>query len=516
MKKLLALLLACVSLTCFSCGQDTPADEISESTTETTTESATEQEEISEFVGKWQGVKIIEDDVEYTEFMDIPMYAYYQFELCEDGFIKFGETTSRLVTSEWKWHEISSTEIEVCDNYDDISVMTLDGEYLVFEQYGNVLYFEKVEEFTPYEEETTERTSHDYIEADPTAFIGQWEIKKLTVNGKKQYLMSEPFTDVCSLEIYDDGTAVILGVEVTGDENPVNCTWGMVSGNEMELTGDNGSIIPLTLDGDYLTFENKDIKISFMKTNESVADVTENDFVGKWQGMKIVTDGEECTEIIDMPVYAMYQFELCEDGSVKFGENISSLIENNITMGWHEISSTEIELYREEDIEYVEVFRLDGEYLVFEDSGDFLYLERVDEFMPYEYEEEDHEEKTNVVVNDLTPEMLIGKWQGMYTDASAMIYQFEFNEDGTVSFGEVLAEYHEGDGIYKWEISGNDVNIISADGEQEVFNYRYVESDEENPHRLTYNHDGDKRILEKVDEFDTTYQDLKALATTDY
>lgn len=522
MKKTLALLMAFVSLTCFSCGQDIPADNVAESTAETTTESATEQDEISAFAGKWQGVKIIEDDVEYTEFMDIPMYACYQFEFCEDGFIKFGETTSRLVTSEWKWHEISSTEIEVCDNYDDISVMTLDGEYLVFEQFGSVLYFEKVDEFTPYEEETTERTSHDYIDADPTAFIGQWEIKKLTVNGKKQYLMSEPFTEVCSLEIHDDGTAVISGIEVTGDENPVNCTWGMVSENEMELTGDNGSIISLILNGDYLTFENKDIKISFMKTNESVADVTENDFIGKWQGVKIVTDGEECTEIIDMPVYAMYQIEICRDGSVKFGENISMLIDNNITMGWRRTSAgTEIELYRNEDIEDVEVFRLDGEYLVLEDSGDFLYLEKVDEFTPYEYEEEDHEEKTKVIVNDLTPEILTGKWQGMYTDASAMIYQFEFNEDGTVSFGEILSEYHEDDGIYKWEISGNDVNVISADGEKDVFNYIGIEFKEESlnygnsTYRLIYNHDGDKMTLEKVEEFDTTYQDLRDLAKTD-
>lgn len=520
MKKILTLLMAFVSLTCFSCGQDIPADEVAESTEETTNESATEQDEISAFAGKWQGVKIIEDDVECTEFMDIPMYACYQFELCEDGFIKFGETTSRFINHNitWKWRETSSTEIEFYSDDDDISVLTLDGDYLIYEEYDNVLYFEKVEEFTPYEEEeTTERTSHDYIDADPTAFIGQWEIKKLTVNSEKQYLMGLPVIDVCSLEIYDDGTAVISGVEVIGDENLVNCTWGMVSENEMELTGDNGNIISLILDGDYLTFENKDIKISFMKTNESVADVTENSFVGKWQGVKIVTDGEECTEIIDMPVYAIYQIELCRDGSVKFGGNISSLIYSNIAMGWRRTSSgTEIELYRDEDIEDVEVFRLDGDYLVCEDSGDFLYFEKVDEFTPFDMEAfmesftEQETEESTTEPKEKDPFMC--KWQGEYIidengeklfdDVIPEFYQIELKEDGVVELGGGgLAN----DSLYSWEYVDTEtikfVPIVSEETLLFVLTGEYYLKNLDGKDYLVYEFNGKKAYLERVDEF---------------
>lgn len=279
MKKLSALLLA-LSLVCCSCGQDNPAGDVPETTAEISAEGViaepeTEQNEVSDFVGKWQGVKIIEDGEESDELFDMPMWAVYQIELCEDGSVKFGETTAEIVGHEnsWRWNRTSNdTEIEFFDSEDDYDIITFtfDGNYLTCEDSDVTIYMEKVDEFTPYqiEEETTEKITHEYINADPTVFLGKWETQELTVNSDKQYLMGEPLMNVCQLEIYDDNTAVISGKEITGAEAPMTYTWGIVSETEIELVDDNGNIVFFTLDGDYLVDTEKDITVSLGRVEE--------------------------------------------------------------------------------------------------------------------------------------------------------------------------------------------------------------------------------------------------------
>lgn len=410
MKKLSALLLA-LSLVCCSCGQDNPADDIAENTTEAVTETTTE--ETIDFVGKWQGIKIIEDGEESDVFQNMPVWAIYQIELCEDGSVKLGETTAEIAGHEnsWRWNRTeNSTEIEFFDseNTDDINTLTFDGNYLVYEESSAILYLEKVDEFTPYnpEEATTENVTHEYIDADPTVFLGKWETRGLTVDSDKQYLMGKPLMNVCQFEIYDDNTAVISGKEITGAESFVDCEWGMVSENELELVDVNGKNLLFTLDGNYLVCNVDKITVS---------------------------------------------------------------------------------------------------------------LGRVDEFTP-----EQSEEKTETSASyELTSEKVIGKWQGFYMidennekvtdDAVSMIYQFEFNKDATVSFGELLTEYHNDD-VYKWEISGNNINVFNSDDEINVFNYRGIEYHKEDlnccdyKYCLIYNYDGKEICLEKVDEFIPVHQ----------
>lgn len=418
MKKLLALLLACVSFTCFSCGQDNPADDVLEtdaeiSVEEVISEPETEKNEVSDFVGKWQGIKIIEDGEESDVFQNMPVWAIYQIELCEDGSVKLGETTAEIAGHEnsWRWNRTeNSTEIEFFDSENDydINILTINGNYLVYEESGDILYLEKVYEFTPYqsEEETTENVTHEYVDADPTVFLGKWETRELTVKSDKQYLMGEPLMNVCQLEIYDDNTAVISGKEITGAESFVDCKWDMVSENELELVDVNGKNLLFTLDGNYI---------------------------------------------------------VC---------NVDSIV---------------------------------------------VSLGRVDEFTP-----EQSEEKTETSASyELTSEKVIGKWQGFYMidennekvtdDAVSMIYQFEFNKDATVSFGELLTEYHNDD-VYKWEISGNNINVFNSDDEINVFNYRGIEYHKEDlnccdyKYCLIYNYDGKEICLEKVDEFIPVHQ----------
>lgn len=509
MKKLLALLLACISLSCVSCGHDeeTPADDVSEITTEITTEEETteeeknEDEEVSPFVGKWQGVKLIEDGEESDKLDDIPMWAAYQIELREDGSVAFGETTAELVNHKitWGWRKTSDTQGEFFNDDDDydIYVLTLDEDYLIMtnEDSNDQLYLERVDEFTPYqlEEETTEKTTHEYIEdADPTAFIGKWECRKLTTNQKKQYLMNSPIEEICQLEIYDDHTAVISGVEVVGAEKFVVCDWGIVSENEIELTDNNGRIVFFTLDGDYLVDTEKDITVSLWRVDEFTPVKTDNNlFVGKWECEKIVIDGKETTEESGTPVRLCYHIELREDGSVDFDGTVAEPVASEIK--WRRLTnSTEIEMFsNSDDDSFVAV--LDGDYLIINDDEDSytqLYFIKVDEFTQKE--------------TDTDPTVFYGKWQGEYmidengekiTDnAIPMLYQFEFNEDGTLSFGEVLTEFHEGDSGYTWEVADSRTITLYYSGSEEDINIAF------NGEYLVYSEDTDV-YLAKVDEF---------------
>ncbi|MDE6538621.1 MAG: hypothetical protein K2K66_00375 [Ruminococcus sp.] len=250
MKKLI-ILLVIVFMVCVSCRND----------------------KMSQFVGKWQGVKIITDGEEWDELSGIPVYALYQIELCEDGSVKFGEVASERITDTWNWREISdNTEIELYSNDDDIEVFTLDGDGLVYSESENdgTLYLEKVNEFAPYveiPEETIENTTHEYINTDPTAFIGDWKSIKISVPQKKQYIITDySLQDVFRLTINDDHTAVVSGIEISGSENPVTYTWGMVNYTEIELFNDNGSIILLSLDNDgLLVYDNSDMTVSLQK-----------------------------------------------------------------------------------------------------------------------------------------------------------------------------------------------------------------------------------------------------------
>lgn len=410
MKKLSALLLV-LSLVCCSCGQDNPADDIAENTTEAVTETTTE--EVFDFVGKWQGVKIIEDGEESYEFQGMPVWAIYQIELCEDGTIKFGETTAEIVKNEksWRWNRMSSsTEIEIFDSEDDydIDILAINGKYLVCEDSNESIYLEKVDEFAPYNPEeatTTENVTHEYIDADPTAFLGKWETQGLTVDSDKQYLMSEPLMEVCKLEIYDDHTAVISGAEIVGSEKFLVCEWGMVSETELELLDVNGKNLLFTLDGDYLVCNVDSIVVSLDRVEEFTPKqpkekITENithEYIeitdpailyGKWQGEYMIDENGD--KIISDAIPMIYQFDFHEDGTLSFGEVLSEAydagdytweVTDSYTVATHYVYSTE-------DTDEDETIYFDGEHLIYSE-GEYndVYLEKVDEFIPVDPEE---------------------------------------------------------------------------------------------------------------------------------
>ncbi|MDE6780737.1 MAG: hypothetical protein K2J40_04670 [Ruminococcus sp.] len=502
MKKIAALILA-LSLVCCSCGQDNPADDITENTTEAVTETVTD--EVFDFVGKWQGVKIIEDGEELYIYDDIPIYACYQIELCEDGSVKLGETTAEIADHEnsWRWNRTSkSTEIEFFDSEDDydISTLTLDGGYLVYyEDSDDILYMEKVDEFTPYQpiEETTEKVTHEYISADPTAFTGKWEARKLTVRKDKLYLMSETLMEVCQLEIYDDYTAVISGVEISGSETPVTYTWGIVSETEIELVDDNGNIVFFTMDGDYLVCTVNKITVSLgrvdeftPKESEDIEDSVITSFVGKWQGEYAVDENGE--KITDDAIPILYQFEFNEDGTLSFGEFLAEVYDKG-DYTWEVADSHTITLHyfgSEEDIN----LSFNGEYLVYSDYKD-IYLARVDEFTPKKSEE--------IEDSSITP--FVGKWQSSkliinedkhYLSEMPVseICHIEINDDYTAVISGKEITGSENPVKYKCnDVSENKISLVDEDGNTVLLDYA--------EECFLYMGDDITVILKSVDEF---------------
>ncbi|MDE6780738.1 MAG: hypothetical protein K2J40_04675 [Ruminococcus sp.] len=207
MKKLLALLMACATITCAfaSCGKTdkngSVSDEssVSEASTEadaeaeTTAEEETTEEETTEaetesdkteasedeedetsapekttheyiedadktpFLGKWECEKLVVDGQEMTDLMGLPLYAVFQLEVKEDGTAVMAETMAELSDSEeavtYTWGIVSDNEMEIVDPDDNVMLFVLKDDYLVGteEGYDEQLYLAKVDEFTPFD-----------------------------------------------------------------------------------------------------------------------------------------------------------------------------------------------------------------------------------------------------------------------------------------------------------------------------------------------------------------------------
>ncbi|MDE5771048.1 MAG: hypothetical protein K2I06_05385 [Ruminococcus sp.] len=191
MKKLLALLVACTTMTCIfaSCGNDdkdegTSAKDTSvseesgdETATEETTEEETTEEETTEeiteaeteedtesatheyidadataFLGKWECESMVVDGEELTDFMGVPIYVMFQFDIKEDGTALTAETELADAV-EYTWGMVSETEIEIVSVDGDSLTFTLEDDKLAGRdtESDDVIYLVKVDEFTPFD-----------------------------------------------------------------------------------------------------------------------------------------------------------------------------------------------------------------------------------------------------------------------------------------------------------------------------------------------------------------------------
>ncbi|MCM1505594.1 MAG: hypothetical protein NC177_00440 [Ruminococcus flavefaciens] len=421
MKKLLALLVACATVTCafVSCGDDEGMEiSVSESSTEENTESATEEEtaeptteqdEVSAFVGKWQGVKIIEYGQELDIYEGIPVYAYYQIELCEDGSVKLGETTAEIVGDEnsLKWNRTSAgNEIEFFESEDDenSSILKLDGDYLIYEGSNDTVYLERVDEFRPYQYDEKENISklQEY-------FTGKWQGYSLVVDGESytEY-MDMPVYAMYQYELKEDGTVEINNEMLGGYSS--SYTWSLIGAKKIEMVNEYFNSVVLTLEGDFLVIKDDDLEFYLEKVDEftpfdmeafiesfteeeteesSTEPEQEDPFMCKWQGEYVIDENGE--KFFDDVIPKFYQIELKEDGVVELG---GGGLANDSLYSWEYVDTDTVKfvpIVPEETLLFVLtgeycLENVDGkDYLVYEFNGQKAYLERVDEFVPVDF-----------------------------------------------------------------------------------------------------------------------------------
>lgn len=123
-------------------------------------------------------------------------------------------------------------------------------------------------------------------------------------------------------------------------------------------------------------------------TYEFIEDADKTAFVGKWEGEKMVIEGEEMTDLMGLPLYAIYQLEIKEDGTAVMGESFNDLSDAEVSMTyeWGVVSDTEIAIIN--DNGDAMLLTLDGEYLVGTEEGydEQIYFKGVDDFTPFDYE----------------------------------------------------------------------------------------------------------------------------------
>lgn len=127
-----------------------------------------------------------------------------------------------------------------------------------------------------------------------------------------------------------------------------------------------------------------------LTTYEFIEDADMTAFVGKWECEKIVVEGEEATDLMGIPLYAVYQLEVKDDGTAVMGESLNDISESeedvSMTCEWGVVSDTEMAIINETG-NYT-LFTLDGDYLVLSEAGydEQMYFKYVEEFTPFDYE----------------------------------------------------------------------------------------------------------------------------------
>lgn len=263
MKKLISILMSCMLITSAfaSCGSDGGSDSDSaskgsisglfddeEDTTEaddddddedtttakkttkgkTTKEATTEaddDESDSEFVGKWELVKIEDDGEEYTEQGGVSLRSFIRVEFDEDGNGKYMNTESGE-TIKFTWDEKSSSKVHALDEDGDDTEFIIKSGYLVVaddEDTDFIMYFEKVTKYTDYEGGSSSGGSSSGGSSSgevDSKLVGTWETEENGFKGAYNYKadgMGDVILDSSELIYLDGNTMVFSDNEITED-----------------------------------------------------------------------------------------------------------------------------------------------------------------------------------------------------------------------------------------------------------------------------------------------------------
>ena len=170
-------------------------------------------------------------------------------------------------------------------------------------------------------------------------------------------------------------------------------------------------------------------------TYQFLEDVDSTVFVGKWECEKLVVEGEEMTDFMGMPLYAVYQIEIKEDGTAVMGESLNEISDAEVSMTyeWGVISDTEMAIVNDDgDAMY---FTFDGTYIIGTEEGydEQIYFIKVDEFTPFDFE--------------------------------AFMNEFQEGLEDTEIYDDSLTDDESVDGIDESEISDTDETVDTVDEE---------------------------------------------------
>lgn len=120
-------------------------------------------------------------------------------------------------------------------------------------------------------------------------------------------------------------------------------------------------------------------------TYEYIEDADKTPFVGKWECSKLVANGEEIPELNGIPAYAVFQYDIIEDGTIALPESLMEVSdpEDPVTYTWGIISDSEIEIVGSNGSSIV--YALENGQLTNIDDTEEIYLDKVDEFQEFDF-----------------------------------------------------------------------------------------------------------------------------------
>ena len=262
------------------------------------------------------------------------------------------------------------------------------------------------------------------------------------------------------------------------------CSCGEVDKSEKDDTSAKTSVSEETE-----TSESETTTIS----EDEEPEASENDFVGKWEVVKIVLDGEDVTKSFapDFPAYMYGQLEVNEKGLARmytlspYGDGI----DKEFTDYKWKMKDDETAVFHDPDLANdMTAYIVDG-CLVFSPDGMQLYLERVDEFHKSEDTEQNDDTEPATVQTESTVDSasdisdFFGKWEcfdlgGIKENLDVVpseFFKFEIKEDGSSTlylnygkeneYGETYTLIKKEDGTFEMDA---DYEIFPAEIENGI------------------------------------------------
>lgn len=128
-----------------------------------------------------------------------------------------------------------------------------------------------------------------------------------------------------------------------------------------------------------------------LETNAYIEDADKTPFIGKWECTRLVAGGEDIEELQGLPLYAVFQYDIHEDGTVSLPDSLieASGPENVLVYTWGMLSEDEIEIVGISDSlrSSIKLTLKDGQLINIDNQRDEeIYLDKVDEFQYFDFQ----------------------------------------------------------------------------------------------------------------------------------